>query len=243
MWRIDWMPRPQRAGAGGMDSAQRREVGKWGRDLIVSVVLVPAVLAYFQMSPLIMILGGVFSLAVLAVWENWSFIQARRNLKSGVEIACLFIPLFALLGCGYWYSSKHRVAIVMAQPDTSVQQSAEVCVTQNDIDQEAKKGRHLLPLSPREIVDTDLHKGPAAVSIYIGKWVKVCGRFLQVEQDETKTHHIVWVYDQIFNLYFDRDRWESRLANFKDKQDFTAYCEMESFVLGWLHAKNCELVN
>lgn len=226
-----------------MDSAQRKEVAKWGRDLIISVVLVPAVLAYFNMSPLVMILGGALSLAVLTAWENWAFIQANKKLKSSVEIAFLFIALFALVGSGFWYSSRLKMLAQAKEKSPSSVVTSPVCVTEKEIEQQKKKGRQLLPLSPRDIVNKNLHGGVAVVAIYVGKWVKSCGKFLQVTPDETKTNHVVWVYNEIFNLYFDKSRWDSRLATLKDGQNFSAYCEIESFPPnGWLLANNCELV-
>jgi hypothetical protein len=73
-----------------MREQRRKEIIKWARDVIISVALVPAALAYFQMSPLVIIVGGACSLIILTAWENWSFIRTKARL--------LTIKLIVILG-------------------------------------------------------------------------------------------------------------------------------------------------
>jgi hypothetical protein len=87
-----------------MDSAQRKEISKWGRDLIISVIIVPAILAYFEMSPLVIIAGGVASLTALATWERWEAIKTGRKAKIAVGL----IYLMGAVGSGWWFFSSMK---------------------------------------------------------------------------------------------------------------------------------------
>jgi hypothetical protein len=102
-----------------MDSEQRKEVSKWGRDLIISVIIVPAILAYFEMSPLVISAGGVASLTALTTWERWEAIKAGRKAKIAVGL----IYLFGAMGGGWWFisgmkspSSKTNIAEETSKP-------------------------------------------------------------------------------------------------------------------------------
>lgn len=68
----------------------RKEVWKWGRDLGLSIVIVPALLLYADMSPLVMAAGGLVSLGLLKIWE-W-------RPRIGYALAVITI-----LGAGGWY--------------------------------------------------------------------------------------------------------------------------------------------
>jgi hypothetical protein len=89
-----------------MDDKQRKEVVKWSRDLIVSVVIVPATLVYLQMSPLVVIAGGVISLILITAWDrgyltsaSWS---ADGTIRDGLLRATIGVVLLCgLLGSGY----------------------------------------------------------------------------------------------------------------------------------------------
>jgi hypothetical protein len=189
------------------------------------------------------------------LWKNLS--NAKKELVTpyiwapdgkvrgwlGIAMLCL------VLGFGYGLLSSMKprgTVIATTAPAPSAPTAApaiQPCIANNEIEQQLnKKGRQLLPLTPREIVSKNLNSGNAAVAIYIGKWVKVCGKFLEAMPDETKTQHVVWVYNEIFNLYFDKYRWDSQLATLKEMQNFKAYCRIESFsASGWLVTNNCEL--
>ena len=82
-----------------MDEAQRKERAKWARDLVISVVLVPAFLAWLQMSPVVIVAGGLCSLAILKAWENWPLLRAKFKLGAVLAIFCLF----CMFGAGGWY--------------------------------------------------------------------------------------------------------------------------------------------
>jgi len=83
-----------------MGAEHRKEVAKWARDLILSCVIVPAVLLYFNMTPLIMILGGGLSLVLVATVENWPKLHSR-GLQLGPGIA-IGICLVCLAAAGLW---------------------------------------------------------------------------------------------------------------------------------------------
>jgi hypothetical protein len=80
-----------------MDNERRKEVAKWGRDLIISVILVPAILAWFQMNPLIIAACALASLLILAAWENQFRFFA---VITAVAVAA------ASIGWDYWYYSQ-----------------------------------------------------------------------------------------------------------------------------------------
>ena len=40
-----------------MDETRRKDIVKWGRDLIIAVIIVPSFLAYLNMKPLVIIAG------------------------------------------------------------------------------------------------------------------------------------------------------------------------------------------
>jgi hypothetical protein len=86
-----------------MDDKRRKEVAKWGRDLIISVILVPAILASFQMNPLIIAACALASLLILAAWENQFRFFA---VITAVAVAA------ASIGWDYWYYSQ----IVLSAP-------------------------------------------------------------------------------------------------------------------------------
>lgn len=80
-----------------MDDKRRKEVAKWTRDLIISVVLVPAILAYFQMNAPVIAACAVGSLLLLAAWEN----QFRF-----VSVVAAVALASAAIGWDYWYYSE-----------------------------------------------------------------------------------------------------------------------------------------
>jgi hypothetical protein len=84
-----------------MQPERRKQVGKWGRDLIISVIIVPAILAYLQMSPLVVAIGGAYCLFILVSWENWGWISQRFIRKVPVGIGLLAIMLSTV---GFYYS-------------------------------------------------------------------------------------------------------------------------------------------
>jgi hypothetical protein len=83
-----------------MEKLGWRELIKWGRDIIISVILVPAILLYFDMTPIVMILGAVVSLMILSAVENWQKIHAS-GLQLGPAIV-IAVSLAGLLGGGIW---------------------------------------------------------------------------------------------------------------------------------------------
>jgi hypothetical protein len=78
-----------------------KQVGKWGRDLIISVIIVPAILSLLQMNPLVVAVGGAFCLFVLVSWENWGWISQRFIRKAPVAVGLLAITLSIV---GFYYS-------------------------------------------------------------------------------------------------------------------------------------------
>ena len=58
-----------------MDKERRQNISRWVRDIVISVVIVPAILLYFNMTPLVMIVGGCLTLAGFKIWENFPEIK------------------------------------------------------------------------------------------------------------------------------------------------------------------------
>jgi hypothetical protein len=54
-----------------MEERRRKELIKWARDLVISVVLLPAILVYFHVSPPVIIAGAIGLLIILSLWERW----------------------------------------------------------------------------------------------------------------------------------------------------------------------------
>jgi hypothetical protein len=86
-----------------MQPETRKQVGKWGRDLIISVIIVPAILTYLQMSPLVVAIAGIYCLFVLISWENWDWFSARLIRKAPVGVG-LFAIMLSTIG---WYYSHY----------------------------------------------------------------------------------------------------------------------------------------
>jgi hypothetical protein len=104
-----------------MDEKQRKEAAKWARDLIISVVIVPAILVYFQMSPLVVIAGGVISLALLTTWER-GYLTAATWLPDGTighgRLRAGFgaILFCGLIASGYVASHRQKAPVQLPRP-------------------------------------------------------------------------------------------------------------------------------
>jgi hypothetical protein len=106
-----------------MDEETRRGFSRWGRDLVISVVVVPAILAGLQMSPWAMAIGGVISLLLLKLWE--------RRPSAGIVSALVIVSLFvAFKAREAWRDNEwpfHRSALArqvairqLAAPETTI---------------------------------------------------------------------------------------------------------------------------
>jgi hypothetical protein len=89
-----------------MDVETREEIAKWGRDLVISVIIVPAILAWFNMSPAVWIIGGLCALIALRIWE-----RHPKYFRERVNIAAAAGLLFCVGACiAIWYFSPQRAA-------------------------------------------------------------------------------------------------------------------------------------
>jgi hypothetical protein len=201
------------------------------------------------------IVVGCAGLAAVIALQAIRYLRARSGQ-----------PLISLvIGKWRWTIVATTIAAIAAatafwlQRDSAPQRDAPsssllgACVTDKEVAAQQAKGRQILTLAPSEIIDAELHGGSAA-SIYIGKWIKICSEFQLVmpkndPDDPQHSYYVVWVYNlyggtAVLNLYFDKERWESRLADIKDRQRFRAYCQIHDYDgKGWINAKNCELTD
>jgi hypothetical protein len=70
-----------------MDVERRKAVGQWGRDLLVSVVIVPGLLAWLQMNPIFWVVGGICALVLLKLWEHGYPIKKSAPPKTAISPA------------------------------------------------------------------------------------------------------------------------------------------------------------
>jgi len=76
------------------DPDTRKEVWKWGRDLALSIAVIPSLLLYADMSPLVIVAGGLVSLGLLKLWE-WT-----------PRAAYVTFAILTIVGTG-WYFGAH----------------------------------------------------------------------------------------------------------------------------------------
>jgi hypothetical protein len=100
-----------------MGEATQKSLARWGYDLIVSVLIVPGILAALQVNPWVWVIGGFCSLVILRAWEKgyitlatWTpqgkFQNARFRRIAG------FVLLLLIVGGGYftsrWRPTSHK---------------------------------------------------------------------------------------------------------------------------------------
>jgi hypothetical protein len=108
-----------------MDDVRRQAIGKWARDLVISVVIVPAILVWLQMSPPVIIAAGILCLFLLKVWE-WGYLAPATwtpdgKVAHGKARATAGITLVLIAVAGF-YTSLHwsLFRLPTAQPKGSV---------------------------------------------------------------------------------------------------------------------------
>src|ERR1700722_19217020 len=99
-----------------MEEARRKEVSKWVRDLVISVVVVPAFLALLQMSPAIIFIGGLCALVILKIWEKHPNLSRQRVVITAIAGLLLCVGLGA--ADWYFFAQRQNSKIVSIEPNT-----------------------------------------------------------------------------------------------------------------------------
>jgi hypothetical protein len=224
---------------------ERRELIRGAYGLVISVVLVPAVLAYLQMSAPVVILGAICSIVLLAAIDNWAFIWRQSGVLAGL------ILIAASLGFAYWYKSNittngwwwhfHVSFPISATNTPPPPLSAPPWVTQDEIDAQLKLGRNLLVFSPEELIGKWI--STQNVSIYLTNWIKINYPIIDsptpipldkkdydLVEMQVKSHRLLGIAAVL--AYFDPKKWNGRLLALRAKDYVKAYCQLKSIQQG-----------
>jgi hypothetical protein len=129
----------------------RKEGAQWARDIILTVIFLPALLSWLGMTAPQIIIISICALALLKAWEHG---------RLGTTIVAIAI-VGAGIGWDWFYYSTMTAAPQVtspAQPSTAPQSpigkiKPTPWVTQQEIDDQQKFGKILLTYSPKELLE------------------------------------------------------------------------------------------
>jgi hypothetical protein len=229
-----------------MDEGRRKELAKWGRDLLIGVVIIPAILAYLDMSAIWIIAGGMASLAALVLWENWPRIRATRTIKTAIAAAVLAVLCTVLLiavwpGLPIPHAIKSAISVPLNAPLKAIHSDiASYAIDSFDPPDWAKKNddgspRIFVHDKPLELVErfrsfTDLQARDASKP-FSGKWLAVMGTLRQVYEPRNGVIPVMFGFNlqdnfsvvTIFNL-----KEKDRLESYNPGDHIKAVCEIDS---------------
>jgi hypothetical protein len=227
-----------------MDENRRRDIIKGAYGLIISVILVPSILAYFHMSTPVVILGAACSLVALATWENWPFIRPRSwsiaaLIMIGVFIWADYLYYLNIPTNGWYWHFKvsfPREDTNSTSPQSSTkssQDSKTPWVTEGEIYKARSVGRLLIPYSPEEISYINYSQGGDGTAVYAEKWVKIGNRFSgvrQLKETDNKDYLVVSVEGTFpMRLIFDQKQWEDKILLLRTGDIINGFCQLAKF--------------
>jgi hypothetical protein len=151
----------------------RKEAAKWARDIIVTVVLLPALLLWLGMTPLRVIAAGLGALAVIKAWE-----QGRL----AITVAALGLA-GAGLGWDWFYSTRFLAPVTAPQavgprvlspapaPPVRLSEPPKSWVTDEEIAHQRALGRSLTLYSPVQLFQ--MLEDNQDTKILEGQWIKL----------------------------------------------------------------------
>lgn len=242
----------------------RSETAKWVRDIVLTVVVLPAILLWLGMTPPQVVIAGLCALALVKAWEHG---------KLAVTLAVLVAA--AAMGGWDWYYFQTFLAQPQPQiqtpkpptpgppapPPESPKAPPKPWVMAEEIEQQKKLGRTLLIYSPQELLAMDSRDEP--VDVFRDKWIKLDYPTATVPIPYTLDKKDYFVIEMTFGFigvvrgsaaaFFDPKKYGDRLLNLRKGDQLKAMCQFVGIDRGkpfntygmrddLLRAYNCDLL-